>query len=171
MGTAVADELQERMESARERAHSHCVACSRQQPHGLRLDFQVLDERTVEAHFPCGQSFEGYDGIIHGGILATLLDEAMATCILARGIPAYTVDFRIRFRGPVKLGADAKVRGEWLRSAGPLHLLQASISQEGKSLVTARAKFFTRPSEGQPPSIPKAPAVLDLIRESRSRLR
>lgn len=162
---------QETLEESRSRLHEHCVVCWDRHPFGLKVPYQVIDEHTVEGRFPCGKSYEGYRDIIHGGVVSSLLDGAMANCILAKGLEAYTVDFRLRFRGPVMTGTEAVIRGQWLRSEGPLHLLQAAIIQEGRTLVTARAKFFAGNPKGTPQPLPTGKGAQELIRDSRKRLR
>jgi len=162
--------MQRRLENTREALHEHCVVCWDRHPFGLKVPYRVLDERTVEGRFPCGKSFEGYSDVLHGGIVSSLLDGAMANCVLARGLEAYTVDLRLRFRGAVRIGIEATIRGEWLRSEGPLHLLQASLSQGGRTLVTARAKFFSGRPTGSPQPMPTGAGSRELVREARKRL-
>jgi len=125
----------------------------------------------VEGRFPCGKLYEGYADVIHGGVVASLLDGAMANCMLAKGLEAYTVDLRLRIRGAVRTGIEAVIHGVWIRNAGPLHLLHASISQEGRTLATARAKFFVGTPSGKPPSLPTGENTRELLRESHKRLR
>lgn len=158
------------LETTRARLHQGCVVCGSLHPSGLHAEFHVTGEHTVEAEFPCGKIYEGYQGVLHGGIVSALLDGAMANCLLAKGLEAYTVDLRIRFRGPVVVDGPAQVKGEWLRCEGPLHLLQASISQEGRLKAQARAKFMegspTAPAQALPVGIPSR----DLLNQCRKRL-
>jgi len=159
---------QARLGATRDELHEYCVVCSMRHPLGMHVRFRAVDEHTVEAAFACGKSFEGYRNVVHGGIVSSLLDGAMANCIFAKGVEAYTVDLKIRFRGPVEVGVQAVIKGQWIRQEGPLHLLQASVSQNGKVKASARAKFFegTLGLENQP--LPRASH--GLVRESRKRL-
>jgi uncharacterized protein (TIGR00369 family) len=162
---------QRTLHDTRSTLHRDCVICGEVHPNGLRVKYCVVGEHTVEAEFPCEQAYEGYAGVLHGGIVSALLDGAMANCMLAKGLEAYTVDLRIRFREAVEIGVPAMVRGEWLRQEGPLHLLQATIIQQGRSCASARAKFL----EGHPASpthaLPTGAAARDLVKQSRKRLR
>jgi acyl-coenzyme A thioesterase PaaI-like protein len=55
-----------------------CLVCGRDNPHGLRLDLRVEPDRAgVRVEFTPGPQHIGFEGIIHGGVLATVLDEAM----------------------------------------------------------------------------------------------
>jgi acyl-coenzyme A thioesterase PaaI-like protein len=151
--------------------HPHCIVCGADHPSGLRVDYQVLGEHAVEGAFACERTYEGYANVLHGGIVSALMDGAMANCMLAMGLEAYTVDLRIRFRSPVEIGVPALVRGEWLKREGPLHLLQATLLQNGSARASARAKFM----EGNPvrPShpFPTGSAARDLVKQSHLRIR
>ncbi len=169
--TDVVSRLQTQLDSSRIALHEHCVVCWDRHPFGLKADFRVTSEHTVEAEYFCGKFFEGYKNVLHGGIVSSLLDGAMANCILAKGLEAYTVDLRIRFRAAVQIGQPAIIKGEWLRSEGPLHLLQASLMQNGKVKASARAKFFEgSPAQNSTQPLAVNPEMKDLVRQSRRRL-
>ena len=141
---------QARLDAGKRRHHPHCVVCWDRHPFGLQVDYRVSGVDTVEGVFGCGKFHEGYENFIHGGVLSTLLDGAMASCMLARGLEAYTMELTIRFREAVLTGHPATIRGEWLSSAGPLHRLQATLEQDGRVRVRAQAKFL----EGTPSVTP-----------------
>lgn len=163
-------EAQVRLEAMSRQHHPNCVVCWDRHPFGLKVDYRVVGEHRVAGAFACGKSYEGYSNVIHGGIVSTLLDGAMASCMLAKGIEAYTVDLRVRYRGPVEIGIPATLHAEWLQGSGPLHLLQATLEQGGKVRASARAKFF----EGSPnrPSqpLPGGGGVRHLLTQARKRL-
>ena len=161
---------QARLEAARFQHHPHCVVCWDRHPFGLQVDYRVTSVHTVEGTFGCGKSYEGYEGIVHGGIVSSLLDGAMASCLLAMGCEAYTVDLRLRLRGAVRTGLPATIRGEWVRQAGPLHLLNATLEQDGKLCASARAKFYeVKPGLISLP-LPERAAVRHLLSQARKRL-
>ncbi|MFH1418179.1 MAG: PaaI family thioesterase [Planctomycetota bacterium] len=126
----------------RELAHSHCVVCGHTNSLGLRLDFSASDDGHVQARFDCGRPFEGYAGIVHGGVIASLLDGAMTNCMFARGIPALTAELTVRYRHPLVVGTSAVVRARVERSIPPLHLLKAEIVQAAQVKATACGKFM-----------------------------
>jgi len=76
--------------------HPRCIVCSSDNPRGLQLTFDVDNNGNVEATFHCDESFEGYPGIIHGGILSLILDAAMGQCIFARGQAAVTIAYFVK---------------------------------------------------------------------------
>jgi hypothetical protein len=161
---------QARLDAAKFKQHPRCVVCWDRHPFGLQVNFRATGAHAVEGYFGCGKSYEGYENILHGGIVSSLLDGAMASCVLALGLQAYTVDLRVRYRAAVAVGVPAIIRGEWLRGSGPIHLLHATLEQDGKVRASARAKFF----EGNPvqPSqpLPGGSDVRQLLKHARKRL-
>ncbi len=128
----------------RQKAHPNCVACSLLNTKGLQLAFAVNDD-GVHARFECDEAFEGYPGMLHGGIISTILDGAMGNCLFALGLIAVTVEITTRFRHPVLIGRAASVQARLERIAEPLYLLTARIVQDGQVKATAKGKFFHQP--------------------------
>jgi uncharacterized protein (TIGR00369 family) len=151
--------------------HPHCVVCWDRHPFGLKVDYRVTGEHTVEGRFECGHSYEGYSNVVHGGIVSSLLDGAMVSCLLAKGLEAYTVELRVRYRSAVETGVPVTIRGEWLRSESSIHLLQATIEQNGKACASARAKFLEGNPNAPSHALPKGVPTRDLVKQSRKRLR
>jgi len=136
-----------RLDLTRMQRHPHCVVCWDRHPFGLQVDYRVTGRHAVAGVFACGKSYEGTENIIHGGIVSSLLEGAMTSCLLAMGIDACTADLRVQFRCAVRTGTTATIRGEWLRGMGPTHQLSASLTQDGQICATAWAKC----QEGEPP--------------------
>jgi acyl-coenzyme A thioesterase PaaI-like protein len=161
---------QTQLEAMGRRCHPRCVVCWDRHPFGLKVAFRIAGEHTVEGRFACASSYEGYAGVIHGGIVSSLLDGAMVSCLMAKGLEAYTIDLQVRYKAAVEVGVPAVIRGEWLRAEGPFHLLQATLEQGGKVRARARAKFF----EGSPnrPSrpLPGGDGMRQLLNQARKRL-
>jgi acyl-coenzyme A thioesterase PaaI-like protein len=91
---------------------SICIVCGPDHPHGLRLKFDLASDGSVGAHWTPAEDWQGFRGIIHGGIIGMVLDEAMAKAVAAVGI-ALTGELRVRFRHPVAPGEDLRIRG-WI---------------------------------------------------------
>ena len=165
----VVETAQIRLDAAKFKQHPRCVVCWDRHPFGLQMDYRVTGAHTVEGSFDCGKSYEGYENIVHGGIVSSLLDGAMASCVLAMGLQAYTVDLRVRYRAAVATGVPATLRGEWLRGSGPLHLLHATLEQDGQVRASARAKFFEGTPDNPSQPLPGGPEVRHLIKLARKR--
>ena len=127
-------------------AHSHCVVCSRSNERGMGLEFVACDGGGVQARFDCSSAFEGYPGMVHGGVVASLLDGAMTNCMFAHGYVAVTAEIRVRFQQPVAIGVPVTIRARITRSMNPLHVVTAELVQDQKIKASAEAKFMEHPS-------------------------
>ena len=127
--------------------HRLCFACGTANPHGLGLRFEPLDEDGVVARCTLEERFQGYAGVVQGGIVSLLLDAAMTNCLFQRGIRAMTARLAVRFRLPVRTLVPMTVTARLLDELGPapgrkrVHALSAQIEQEGETRATATATF------------------------------
>lgn len=131
------------------KVHPNCVVCGRSNDRGLQLQFEQLADGTVQARFACDRAFEGYQGTLHGGVIASLLDGAMTHCMFTRGTPAVTAELTVRFRHPVVAGSAATVRAWIDRSLAPLHVLKSELIQNGQVKATGSGKFMERPGPSE----------------------
>lgn len=131
-------------DAARLRAawHARCFGCRPRDVGGLELSFQTEPDGTVTATFDCDPRFRGYADWVHGGIVATLLDEALTECLVNRGVRGITARLNIRYRRPVDVGVEAVVRARLVREEGPLYVVEAELSQAGRIRAVADAKFY-----------------------------
>ena len=137
--------VQNTVANIRNRVHPKCVVCSSANTKGLHLHFDVADDGSVKADFQCDEAFEGYPGVLHGGVISSILDGAMGNCIFACGQAAVTVEMTTRFRHPVTTYSQATVSARIIRTSHPLYLLEAEIAQDGEIKATAKGKFYNRP--------------------------
>jgi uncharacterized protein (TIGR00369 family) len=82
--------------------------CGERNASGLRLSFDLRDGKVV-SEFTFSKSHQGYKDIVHGGLLSTVLDEAMVKASLMQGMPAVTAEIAIRFRNPLQVDEKAIV--------------------------------------------------------------
>src|SRR5688500_12117637 len=82
------------------RADHACFGCGDENPIGLRLRFAPVGD-GVRASFIPGPEHQGFDNVIHGGIISTVLDEAMAWATARAGFWAVTGEMQVRFRQPL----------------------------------------------------------------------
>jgi len=137
--------VQNTVANIRNRVHPKCVVCSSANTKGLHLHFDVADDGSVKADFQCDEAFEGYPGVLHGGVISSILDGAMGNCIFACGQAAVTIEMTTRFRHPVTTYSQATVSAKIIRTSHPLYLLEAEIAQDGEIKATAKGKFYNRP--------------------------
>jgi acyl-coenzyme A thioesterase PaaI-like protein len=136
-----------RLKSLRAQAHPLCVVCSPKNPLGLGLEFTVAEDGSVEGTFAGSLIFEGYSGLLHGGVIASLLDGAMTNCLFAHGCESVTAELNVRYRHPVVARETMIVRAWRQKSIRRLHLLRAELKQNGLVKATARAKFMEHKPE------------------------
>ena len=153
------------MEETRKRFHSHCIVCNRPHSKALGLKFQVQSDGGVSGTVDCSSDFEGYNGLLHGGVISSIADGAMTNCLFAHGVVAVTAELTVRFRHPVELTMPLEVTAWITRSTTPLYSLEAKLIQSGQLKARATAKFMTLP-EAQAREIEfyKAPSVARDIR-------
>lgn len=92
-------------------SQSRCFVCGQANPNGLRIQFHLAEDESVEARWIPKETWEGFPGIIHGGIVATVLDEAMSKAVAALGCKALTAELKVRYRKPASCGQEYAVRG------------------------------------------------------------
>ena len=135
------------MENMYDEQNQWCFACGRLNPCGLKLEFEEHNG-TYLSHFTGSAQHQGYDGILHGGIISTLLDEIMARHIYAKGLNAVTARLEVRFLKPTPIGVPllikghiTKNRGRVYETAGSIELPDGTITAEGTAKV-----FVTDPT-------------------------
>lgn len=120
-----------------------CFACGPNNPHGLHLRFATEQLSGSVAEWIPDAFTEGFRGIVHGGIVSTVLDEAMSKAVAAAGISALTAELRVRLRHHVAPGSMVHVRG-WINSqTRRLIRTEAAITDSGGAeLAHAWASFL-----------------------------
>ncbi len=123
-----------------------CFACGQLNPGGLGLEFEVSRDRA-EARYTALQRHQGYDGLLHGGIVTALLDEAIGWAIFHQGIWGVTAKISVTFRQPVTIGEDLRVVGEIARDRGRLIETRGTVlrAEDGTVLAEAEATFLRMP--------------------------
>ena len=120
-----------------------CFVCGPHNPLGLRLRF-VEQDGAHTGEFRPTDLHVGYEGIVHGGILAAVLDDVMANLLYRRGQYALTARMELRFHAPAHPGEVLHVRG-WLEEEGSRAVVaRGEILRAGKRVCSARA-IFVRP--------------------------
>ena len=126
-----------------------CFACGRDNPHGLQLEFRVGPDGATSVSWVPDVKWEGLRGIVHGGIVTTLLDEAMAKAVAATGYKMMTADLRVRFRQYARTGELLRVRGWIVRNRRRVIEAEATVvAHDGGERAHAWAMFLpvTKPS-------------------------
>ena len=90
----------------------HCFACGELNETGLHLKLQLASGRC-QVELTLSDRFEGWEGLIHGGILCTILDEVMAWALVERDAWGVTARMSVDFRRPVLVGQAIRAEG-WI---------------------------------------------------------
>ncbi|MFZ0629728.1 MAG: PaaI family thioesterase [Acidobacteriaceae bacterium] len=129
-------------------ALNHCFGCGLENPSGLRLRFFTDADQNIVCRVRLASRFAGPPGHAHGGIIATLLDEAMSKVNRARGIVAMTRALDVQYLRPVPLGQPLLLTARHVSVAGRRHNIEAALTDaSGHTLATATAVFVTVPPD------------------------
>jgi len=144
------------LDRVRSKAHPNCFVCGPGNERGLHIVFAAAGDGSVEAHFDCDNAYEGFPGVLHGGIVSSLLDGAMTSCLFGRGYNGVTGELNMCFRHPVITNRVVTVRAWIERSSPPYHVLRAEVIQDEQVKATAIGKFVDRPHFGAKNGHPEA---------------
>ena len=129
-------------------AHNRCFGCGPANPIGLRLEFLLAPDGSVVCPVTIPNTFEGRAGYLHGGIIATLLDEAMSKAVRAKGRSSMTRKMEVEFLSPVHSGAPIRIEGRVARHEHRKFWAEACIfSAENKILASATGLFIEVPQK------------------------
>jgi uncharacterized protein (TIGR00369 family) len=134
--------------------YEDCYGCGQKNASGLRMTFAHLADGTAECRYVAAKHLAGAPGVIHGGVQATLLDEAMGHAIhfsdIDPDLDIVTVDFSLRYLRPAPVEAPVVVRARMLRAEGRDFFVSGEIVSPGGELLTradARWRRIARRSE------------------------
>ena len=122
---------------------NYCFACGKDNPDGMHLKFTIDRERKhFVSSFRLSKRFTGPPGYCHGGIIATILDDAMSKLNKLRDVIAATAELKIEYLKPVPLRTPLRVESRELKKRGR-HLIHRAeiLNQEGTVLARGRGVF------------------------------
>jgi acyl-coenzyme A thioesterase PaaI-like protein len=130
-----------------------CFICGKANPIGLQVDFDV-DRKglRIKGKFTPRREHEGYKGIMHGGLVAALLDEAMVKLLWEVGIPAVSAALDIRLARPAKVGEPISISG-WVDSLKGRLILAAARAEDAEGNLVAEAKSRCIRVSGAAPNV------------------
>jgi uncharacterized protein (TIGR00369 family) len=123
---------------------NHCFGCGKDNAEGMRLKFFLDEERQrCVGRFRLAKRYQGPPGHAHGGVIATILDEAMGKVNKLRHVVAMTRSMEVEYLRPVPLRKLIVVEGYELRVRGRKHTNAAEIrNQKGELLARSTGLFI-----------------------------
>jgi len=127
-----------------------CLACGRSNPHGLKMDLYVDDASgTVHTSFTPTHHHIGFDGVIHGGLIATVVDEAMVWAATWAGRRfCLCGEMTVRFREPARVDEALRIEASVDLKRSKLVTTSCQVvNASGKIVAEASGKYVPIPVE------------------------
>ncbi len=130
------------------RDNERCYVCGKKNPSGLGVEFEIdKAARSIRAVFVPSEIHQGYEGIVHGGILSSLLDEAMAKLAFSLGLAAVTAEITVKFKAPAAPGQELRVFGRLTQETRRLIQAEARIDRGPVVIAEATGKLLRTGTE------------------------
>ena len=117
-----------------------CFACGKDNPRGLKLKIEV-DRDGARFEYRVPENLQGWQGVTHGGIISTMLDEDMVWAAAGREIEVVTAEMTVRFTNPLPTGHKIKVQGRIVKESSKLLQAEASAFDSEKVYALATGKL------------------------------
>lgn len=130
-----------------------CFVCGVSNPFGLRLSFYDSGPGKVTCEYIVPEHYNGYPGVTHGGVVAAMLDEALARAFFSGNPNRFmsTAKLVTRYRKPVPTGKPIRLEGEVIKDRGRIGEAQARLyGQDGVLLAEADGTMVEIPDEVLP---------------------
>ena len=120
-----------------DKEYDMCFVCGKNNPIGLHLDFEIIND-VYTAYFTPDVRYQSYNGILHGGIISTLLDEITGkyVWVLNNYKPSFTARLEVRYRTHGTIDKQLRAEGRLLKTKGKLYELEGKLWQvDGEVLI------------------------------------
>jgi len=118
---------------------NRCFVCGKSNPIGLKLQFR-LEEDVCRSEYTPAPEHCGYDGVTHGGIIFSALDDVMANWIFLKGIRAYTAKCDIRYKAELPTGTAVNLESRCVRERGRLVMMTGTMTRADTGDVVAECE-------------------------------
>lgn len=128
----------------------HCFVCGVDNPLGLKITFYKTGPGEVIAETIISENYQGYPGVVHGGIVAAILDEVAGRALMGEDPPRfmYTAHLDVQYRDKVPTGKPIQIVGKALKFKDrTAQALSNIFDQNGKLLAEAKALMVDIPKE------------------------
>ncbi len=111
---------------------AYCIGCGKDNPIGLKLEFSQNSDGGIVTESKLKREFEGYEGIVHGGIISLILDETCAKAVHFAGYKGVTARIKVSFLRPFRVGEDFTCTAKAEEPDGRRIAVKAQLSSEGE---------------------------------------
>jgi uncharacterized protein (TIGR00369 family) len=123
-------------------ADHNCFACGRDNPIGMRLRIE-LGDGAARAAWTAGEDFVGWSDKLHGGIIATLLDEVMAWAPSSYDSWAVTAEMTIRYRSPATPGEELRAEGRVVERRRRIYEVRGEVrGADGRLVAEGSGRYL-----------------------------
>lgn len=123
-----------------------CFACGSANPHGLKLSFSYNDETgEVTSNAVFARHFQGWQNVLHGGIVSTVLDEIMVKAAAYKGFKCVTAVLNVEFKNPAFVEQPYIIKGKVNGNRGKIVFVEGAIIDAGtgnKIIASGTGKLF-----------------------------
>ncbi len=126
-----------------------CFVCGRENPLGLHMHFYVDTDNCVHAEFTPREEHQGFPGVMHGGLVTTMLDELIGRTAIAMDLWCMTVKLDVRFKKPVPIGVPLKLKGAITKKSSRLLEGRGEILLADGSLAVEAVGTYMKISDAQ----------------------
>lgn len=124
---------------------NYCFVCGTKNPMGLKLNFhydEKNDEVVSNTVFP--RHFQGWQGVLHGGLISTVLDEIMIKAVAQKGLKCVTAELNIKFKKPALLKKGFSIKGKVIEIRRRIALTEGwVVDSDDTTIATAHGKFIS----------------------------
>lgn len=123
-------------------ADHNCFACGGENPIGMRLHIE-LGEGSARAAWTAGDDYVGWSDKVHGGIIATLLDEVMAWAPSSYDSWAVTAEMSVRYRSPAMPGEELQATGRVTERRRRIYEVTGEVrGADGRLIAEGRGRYL-----------------------------
>ena len=119
----------------------HCFCCGESNQQGLKLRYHYPQPGEAGTSFTIPDHFTGWKEVVHGGLLAMVLDETMAHACASKGLNGFTGEISVRFRQPVRVGTLVEAAGRIVAERRRVVTTEAQLTAGGGTIAEAKATF------------------------------
>ncbi len=131
------------MEQKIVKADDGCFVCGAENPIGLRAEFSVDSENNrAIANITIGSNFQGWQGVVHGGIIATLLDETAIYACRALSDRAVTAGMSVKYKHPVRIDCPLTLKAEVISVKRRIAVVNSRLIVESTIMAEAEVKVM-----------------------------